>query len=67
MVKTALFGLMSVFGMRKNDSHADAGTDDVANALLNGSPALDVNAFFLRAEKRIPFAPSTVLNVNIVD
>lgn len=54
MVKTALFGLMSVFGIRNNDSDAD-----VTNAPLNGDPLFGVKAPFLRAENRKPFAPST--------
>lgn len=54
MVKTALFGLMPVFGMRSSDSDAD-----VAKVPLNGEPVPGVKQPFLRAENRSPFAPST--------
>lgn len=53
-MNTALFGFISVFGIRNSDSEAD-----VTNAPLNGDPLAGVKAPFLRAEKRKPFAPST--------
>lgn len=55
-MKTALFGLMPVFGMRSNDSLAA----DVTNTPLNGDPVPGVKQPFLRAENRRPLAPSTV-------
>lgn len=57
IVKTALFGLMSVFGMRDIESEADA-VLLVVNAPLKGEiPFPDEK--ILRVENRIPFAPST--------
>lgn len=61
IVNTALFGLMSVFGMRSIDSETDA--ELVPNAPLKGSVPLDEK--ILRVENRIPFAPSTVFFWNL--
>lgn len=54
IVKTALFGLISVFGMRSIDSEADA---ELVPSPLNGNAPPEEKIF--RVENRIPFAPST--------
>lgn len=66
MVKTALFGLISVFGIRSCciESHADVEFvyAPPPPTLNDGNPIVP-DEKILRVENRIPFAPSTGLDV----